>query len=154
MLPELVMSDPVTITTATIVSLAFQKFFEAAAGDLGKKFTETAIQRMEQLRQLIWDRFRGKHDKAESALMALEQGHVDRVDRLAVYLQDEMDDDAAFASDLQTLAQEISIGKLQDNSSITQNNYDQSTGFVTKAERGSQVTVANEVHNTYYQTSE
>jgi hypothetical protein len=145
------MADPITvIATSTIVSLAFQKFFEGAAGEMGKRFTDTAIQKMDQLRHLIRSRFQGNQAKAESTIALLEQGQQDGIDRLSVYLQDEMDDDEVFASELLALVKEINAGKIQDNSSITQNNNDQSTGFVTKAESGSQVTVAGQVHNHHY----
>ena len=47
-----------------------------------------------------------------------------------------MDDDPHFADELQVMAQQINAGKIQDNSSMTQNNYDSSTGYQTKIEGG------------------
>jgi hypothetical protein len=35
------MADPITLTAGAIATLAFQKFIEAGAGELAKKFTET-----------------------------------------------------------------------------------------------------------------
>lgn len=130
------MIDPVTVTTAsTIATLAFQKFIEAGAGDLAKKFTEAAIAMMETLRQRIWDKMKGK-PSAESALIAVQKGDKTELDRLIAYLQVAMDDDPEFADEIQLMAQEINAGKVQDNSSMTQNNYDNAKGWQTKIEGG------------------
>ena len=123
------------LTAAAIAALAFSKFLEGSVGKAGEKFTEAAFAKIDDLRQKIWNRFRGT-PKAESALTAIEQGSKAELDRLAVYLQDVMDDDPAFATELQAIAQEINAGKLQDNSTMTQNNYDSSTGFQNKIEGG------------------
>ena len=45
-----------------------------------------------------------------------------------------MQDDPEFANQLQLLAQEINAGKLQDNSKIEQNNYDNSIGSINQLE--------------------
>jgi hypothetical protein len=37
------MVEPLTLTASVIVNLAFQKFLESGAGELGKKFTTEAI---------------------------------------------------------------------------------------------------------------
>lgn len=44
--------------------------------------------------------------------------------------------DPTFATDVQAIAQEINAGKLVDNSSMTQNNYDNAKGWQTKVEGG------------------
>lgn len=130
------MVEPVSLTAATIATLAFTKFLESGAGELGKKFTETAIAKMEQLRQKIWEKLRGK-PKAKSALCAVEEkGSKEELGRLAVYLQDEMDDDSEFAASVQALAQQINAGKLQDNSTMVQNVHDNAKAWQVKAEGG------------------
>ena len=130
------MVEPVSFTAATIATLAFTKFLESGAGELGKKFTETAITKMEQLRQKIWEKLRGK-PKAESALCAVEEkGSEAELGRVAVYLQDEMEDDPQLATEVQPLAQQIKAGKLQDNSTMVQNIHDQAKGWQTKVEGG------------------
>jgi len=128
--------EPVTtLTAAAIADLAFRKFIESGAGELAKKFTEGAILQMDALRQKIWDKMRGK-PTAELAITSVEQGSKAELDRLVAYIQVAMDDDPHFADELQVMAQQINAGKIQDNSSMTQNNYDSSTGYQTKIEGG------------------
>jgi hypothetical protein len=143
------MTDPVTALTVTaltasaIASLAFQEFVKSGAGDLAKRFTGEAIAKMDELRQKILVKLKGK-PKAETAIAAVEQGSKTDLDRLAVYLQDEMEDDPQFADDVRILANEINAGKLIDNSSMTQNNYDNAKGWQTKVEGG--VAYIGEIH--------
>ncbi|MEH2404480.1 hypothetical protein [Nostoc sp.] len=130
------MPDPVSLTASAIANLAFQKFVESGAGELAKKFTESAIAKMEELRQKIWEKLRGK-PTAEAALTSVVKlGSKAELDRIIAYLQVTMDDDPEFAQELQLLAQRIYAGKIQDNSSLTQNNYDNARGFQTKIEGG------------------
>lgn len=143
------MTDPVTAMTASaIATLAFQKFIEAGVGDLAKKFTEGAIAKMEALRQKIWNKMTGK-PTAESALTSVQQGNKAELDRLIAYLQVAMDDDPEFADEVQLMAQEINAGKIQDNSSMTQNNFDNAKGWQTKVEGGT--AYIGEIHQ--YKTS-
>jgi hypothetical protein len=138
------MTDPVTALTASaIASLAFQEFVKSGAGDLAKRFTGEAIAKMDELRQKILVKLKGK-PKAEKAIAAVEQGSKTDLDRLAVYLQDEMEDDPQFADDVRILANEINAGKLIDNSSMSQNNYDNAKGWQTKVEGG--VAYIGEIH--------
>lgn len=130
------MVEPVSLTAAAIATLAFTKFLESGSGELGKKFTEAAIAKMEQLRQRIWEKLRG-NVKAERALAVVEEhGSQAELGRVAVYLRDEMDDDLQFAAEVQALAQQIEAGKLQDNSVMVQNIHDQAKGWQTKVEGG------------------
>jgi hypothetical protein len=138
------MADPVTALTASaIATMAFQEFVKSGAGDLAKRFTGEAIAKMDELRQKILAKLKGK-PKAETAIAAVEQGSKTDLDRLAVYLQDEMEDDPQFADDVRILANEINAGKLIDNSSMTQNNYDNAKGWQTKVEGG--VAYIGEIH--------
>jgi CHASE1-domain containing sensor protein len=142
------MTDPVTaITASTIATLAFQEFVKSSAGELAKKFTADAIAKMNALRQKIWDKMRGK-PTAEAAIASIEQGSSAELDRLVAYLQVAMDDDAAFADEIRLMAQEIHAGKIQDNSSMTQNNYDSSTGYMTKNEGGTNFVGGTHYHGT------
>jgi hypothetical protein len=83
-----------------------------------EKFTEAAIAKINKLRKMIWDKFRG-NVKAESALTAAEKGSKPDLDKVAAYLQVVMndEDEQDFAKEVQTLAheihQEINIGKMQ-----------------------------------------
>jgi len=131
-----------SLTAAIIIELAFKKILETSAGELSKKFTLDAIAKMDELRQKIQDKFTGD-SRAETAINAIADGSTSEIPRLEVYLEDLMRDEPEFANQLQLLAQEINAGKLQDNSKIEQNNYDNSTGFVNKVEGG----IANIANN-------
>ncbi len=125
------MADPVTLSATVIATLAFTKMLEKTV----EKFTEGALTKMDELRQKIWNKLRG-NPKAENALTAVEQGNKEEIQRLAVYLQDAMEDDPQFDNEVRVLAQEIHAGKLQDNSRMTQSNYDNARGWQTKVEGG------------------
>jgi hypothetical protein len=133
------MADPVTTLTASaIAALAFQKFLESGAGELGKKFTTEAIAKMDTLLKRIWAKLRGK-PRVEEVKGAIEQTKKitpEQVNQIAAYLQVAMDEDSQFANDIQLLAQEINAGKLIDQSHMIQNIYDNAKGWQTKVEGG------------------
>jgi hypothetical protein len=129
------MPDPVILTASAIATLAFQEFIKNGAGELAKKFTEEAITKIEQLRQLIWDNLRSNPD-AKTALSNVEQGQAEDLADIGTYLKAVMGKDAEFASQVQAIAQEINAGKLLDQSFMTQNNYDNARGWQTKVEGG------------------
>ena len=122
-----------SLTAAIIIELAFKKFLETSAGELSKKFTVTAITKMDELRKIIWDKFTGD-SRAENAINAIKNGSTSEIPRLEVYLEDVMNDDPEFANRVQILAEEINAGKLQDNSKTIQKNYDKSTGSINQVE--------------------
>ena len=129
------MADPVTLTAGAIATLAFQEFIKSGAGELAKKFTGEAIAKMKNLRELIWSKLRNYPDAA-SALESVKQGSEEELNDVATYLKSAMKKDPDFASQVQAIAQEINAGKLVDNSSMTQNNYDNARGWQTKVEGG------------------
>ncbi|MEO0537533.1 MAG: hypothetical protein AAF215_27190 [Cyanobacteria bacterium P01_A01_bin.123] len=130
------MADPVTLTVSTIATLAFTKFLETSAGELAKKFTQSAIEQMDTLRQKIWAKLRG-NSRAEAALTAAEDGSKTDIEKVADYLKVEMNEDDTFATELQALAQQIQAGKIQDKSTmhmeVTGND---NTNIQAKAEQG------------------
>jgi hypothetical protein len=64
------MTDPLTTLAASVIaSLAFQEFIKSSAGELAKKFTAEAIARMNDLREVIWQKLQGNPD----AVAAIEQ---------------------------------------------------------------------------------
>ncbi|KST62656.1 hypothetical protein [Mastigocoleus testarum] len=154
------MTEPVTTLTATaIATLAFTKFIEGGAGKLAQKFTESAWEKIDKLREKIWNKLRGKKN-AEAAMTAIEKGSGENIsqelNRLGVYLQDVMDDDPEFKAELEAIAQEINAGKLQDNSQMVMNIDGQNnTGYQTKNEvtnqGGTNYTGNNTINNNYYQ---
>jgi hypothetical protein len=109
-----------------IATLAFTKALEKMV----ENFTRTHLPNGRTTAE-IWDKLRG-NPRAENAFTAVEQGNKEELQRLAVYLQDAMEDDPQFANEVLALAQEINAGKLQDNSSMNQYNYDSSTGYQTR----------------------
>jgi hypothetical protein len=125
------MADPVTLSAAAIATLAFTKMLEKTV----EKFTQDALTKMDELRKKIWKKLQS-NPRAENALTAVEQGSKDELQRLAVYLQDAMEEDPHFANEVRVLAQEIHAGKLQDNSQMTQSNYDNARGWQTKVDGG------------------
>lgn len=133
------MADPVTTLTASaIATLAFQKFLETGAGELAKKFSTEAIAKMDMLLKHIWVKLRGK-PRVEEVKATIDQTHKitpEQVNQIAAYLQVAMDEDPKFAHDIRLLAQEITAGKLVDQSHMTQNIYDQAKGWQTKVEGG------------------
>jgi hypothetical protein len=130
------MTDPVTALTASaIASLAFQEFIKSGAGELAKKFTAEAIARMNDLRELIWQKLQGNPD-AIAAIEQAKNGSEEVLPELATDLKRAMDKDPDFASTVQAIAQEIHAGKLQDNSSMVQNNSGNARGWQTKVEGG------------------
>lgn len=133
------------LTAGVIATLAFTKAFEKTI----EKFTEAALAKMDELRKKVLNRLRGDQ-RAEAALTAVEQGNKSELQRVAIYLEDAMREDPQFANEVQLLAQEINAGKLQDSSSMTQNNYDSSTGYQTKVETESGITNVGGTHTHNY----
>lgn len=132
------MPDPVSLTATAIATLAVQKFVESGVGELAKKYTPEAVAKMESLLKRIWTKLRGK-PRVEDIKATVEQTHTitpEQVNQIAAYLQVAMDDDPQFASELQLMAQQITAGKIQDNSSMVQNNSDNARGWQTKVEGG------------------
>ncbi len=130
------MAEPITTLTASVIaSLAFQEFVKSGAGDLAKRFTGEAIAKMGRLRELIWGRLAGKHPAADGAIKKAKAGEQAGIDTVATLLGVELLD-KEFAGQVQAIAQEINAGKLLDQSSMTQNNYDNARGFQVKVEGG------------------
>ncbi len=144
------MTDPVTALTASAIlvprgfandSLAFQEFVKSGAGDLAKRFTGEAISlgeryanaKMGRLRELIWGRLAGKHPAVDEAIEKAKAGEQEGIDTtlLGVELLDK-----EFAGHVQAIMEEINAGKLLNQSSMTQNNYDNAKGWQMKVEGG------------------
>lgn len=141
------MVEPLTLTASVIANLAFQKFLESGAGELGKKFTTEAIAAMDSLRKKLWDRLRGKSEKLDQALVQAEQGDKNALETIAKNLDVVMDDDQTFATEIKTLAQQIQAGKIQDNSNMTQNvTGDNNRNIQAKAEQGGKQYIAEKMY--------
>jgi hypothetical protein len=139
------MTDPVTALTASaIASLAFQEFVKSGAGDLAKRFTGEAIAKMGRLRELIWVQLAGKHPAADEAIEKAKAGEQEGIDHVAAFLGSELLIDKEFAGQVQAIAKEISAGKLLEQSSMTQNNYDNAQGWQTNVAGG--VALIGKIH--------
>jgi hypothetical protein len=144
------MPEPITTLTAiTVADLAFKKFVESVTGDAAKKFTESALPKMDELRQKIWKKMRG-NPTAEAALTAIEQGNREELARLVEYLQVEMDNDQEFAHDLNVMVEQINAEKISDNALLIKKSHDNYgvDSQIGKVE-GSTVIVGG-THNTYH----
>jgi hypothetical protein len=103
------MADPVSLSAGAIATLAFQKFIEAGAGELAKKYTTDAIAKMESLLKRIWTKLRGK-PRIEEVKASLEQTQKitpEQINQIAAYLQVAIDDDPQFADEIRLMAQQI-----------------------------------------------
>jgi hypothetical protein len=131
------MTDPITaLTVSTIASLAFQEFVKSGAGELAKKFTGEAIAKMGQLRELILNRLTGKHSAIDEAIEKAKAGEKEGIENVAAFLNSELLIDKEFAGQVQAIAQEINAGKLLDQSSMVQNNYNSATGYQIRNDGG------------------
>src|SRR5262249_7612621 len=95
-----------------------------------------SIAKMDELRQKIWDKLRGKSSKVDEALGQIEQGDRAVLATIARNLDVAMDEHPDFAREMQIIAQEINAGKLPEQSSMTQYNSSQATGWQVRVERG------------------
>ncbi|MGB3533776.1 MAG: hypothetical protein WBA13_09685 [Microcoleaceae cyanobacterium] len=92
------------ITATAIITLLSTKFIEKATD----KLSEGGVQKLNDLRQLIWQKVRGQA-KVENALKQVEQGSESELDvqPVAAFLETVMTRSPEFAQQVQTLAQEI-----------------------------------------------
>jgi hypothetical protein len=142
------MSDP--LTAGVLVGLAVQKFVESGAGELAKKFTTEAIAKIPELWQQIKNKLQGRSAKVDEALRNLESGDRSGIDTVTKNLDVVLDDEPEFANELKLLAQTIQAGKIQDNSTMTQNISDNARGWQTKVEGGT--AYIGEIHIQHGQT--
>jgi hypothetical protein len=142
------MADP--LTAGALVALAAQKFVESSAGELAKKFTTEAIAKIPELWQQIKNKLQGRSAKVDEALVKLESGDRSGIDTVTKNLDVVLDDEPEFANELKLLAQTIQAGKIQDNSTMTQNNSDNAKGWQTKVEGGT--AYIGEIHIQHGQT--
>lgn len=144
------MTDPVTAMTAgVIVALAFQKFIETGIGELGKRFTGEAINKMDRLLSEIWSKLRGRPiiDEVKVSVEQTKKVTDDQLDKVIAYLQVAMDEDNHFADAIRTLAQEIDSGRLTERHTMTMILQDNARGWQTKVEGGTAYIGEINIHN-------
>ena len=127
------MIDPVNLIASEIASLAFQKWVETQAQELGQRLTQTVVNKL-----------RG-NPKAESTLAAVEQGSQADQKKLAAYLEDYMRQDPDFARQMQVLAQQINAEMARSNSEMQQYNFGNAKGWQTTVEGGG-TTYIGDIH--------
>jgi hypothetical protein len=128
------MTEP--LTTGLLVTLAVQEFIKSGTGDLAKRFTTEALAKIPILWNKIKTRLTGKSAKVNEALNKVEKGDSTAIETITKNLDVELIEDPNFAEELRVLAQTIQAGKIQDNSSMVQNNSDNAKGWQTKVEGG------------------
>jgi len=121
------MMEPVTTATAIaaakLVELAFNEFVKSGVGEIAKKTVGGAIDLVKNLRDKIKAKFQG-NKRAEQALAEVEQeGNSAALDKVTKYLDLELDEDEAFATEVRQIAQQIINIQNQNNSSREYNNY-------------------------------
>jgi len=136
------MPDPLTtLSSAQIARLAFEKFIETGANELARKFSETAIVKMNELRQKIHFKLQG-NPIAEVAIKATEeQGSESELEKVIAYLNVAILEDPQFGSEVRELTLKILEGNLvgqlvSENQLVQQSNYGNAVGFQTKVEGG------------------
>ena len=101
------MEPTTTLVAGTIAGLAFNEFIKSGAGELAKKSVGGAIDLLKNLRDRIQTRFRG-NERAETALSEVEQqGTQAALEKVTKYLDIEMMEDEAFATEVRQVAQQI-----------------------------------------------
>ena len=95
-----------TAAAMTIAKIAFDKFIEGGAGELGRKVTEGITNKVEQLAQAVWPRLKGNAE-ALKVLQAAEQGSVENTQKLTNYLNTLWTNNPEFGEQVQQLAKEI-----------------------------------------------
>jgi hypothetical protein len=118
--------EPVTTTTAIaaakLAEIAFNEFIKSGAGEIAKKTVGGAIDLVKNLRDKIKAKFQG-NERAEKAIAEVEkEGNSAALDKVTKYLDLELDEDEAFATEVRQIAQQI-INQNQNNSSREYNNY-------------------------------
>jgi hypothetical protein len=114
-----------TLAAGTIVKLAFDEFVKVGAGEAAKRSVGGAIELAKTLQAKIKAKFQGDA-KAEKAMQAVEDGSQPALAKLATYLDDAMDEDETFATEVQQMAQQII--NIQNQHTQDNRTYNQTAG--------------------------
>ncbi len=124
-----------------------KNFIESVIGKSAEKLTETGFKKTEELRQAIGAKFQG-NPAAQAALVKVEaSGEEDNLRDIAKYLDTAVQEDAAFAQQVQSLVQEITSCVVQGDDAMIQNNYDQARGYQIDAKTGSKIYFVERMEN-------
>lgn len=101
------MEPVIALTAGAIAKIAFEEFAKAGSGELAKKSLGGAIDLIKNLRDKIRDKFKG-NAKAETAIAEAEQQQMPAaLEKVTKYLELEMMEDEAFATEIKQIAQQI-----------------------------------------------
>jgi hypothetical protein len=130
-----------SLTTAAalaLAKLALDKFVEGGAGELGKKLTEAASQKVMALGAVIWEKVKGS-DRAIQVLTEAEQGKPEAELQLKNYLNSLWkDEQSPFVQEVKKLADDLhfELTQIEDNSSLTVNVSDHGKAWVNPDNKG------------------
>lgn len=130
--------EPITtLTASTIAGLAFNEFIKSGSGEIAKKSVGSAIDLVKNLRDNIQLKFQGDK-QAETALTEFEQqGKQEALNKITTYLNNKMNEDKLFDTEVRQIAQQIINIQNQNNSNRKYNNYGRDQFNIEKME-GSQ----------------
>jgi hypothetical protein len=102
------MMELITFAAAQMIAkLAFDKFVEGGAGELGKKTTEGITKLIQKLGETVWHKAIKGNTQAEQVLAGAAQDSPEDVQKLKTYLNGLWKSDQEFEREVQTLVQEI-----------------------------------------------
>ncbi|MBE9029337.1 hypothetical protein IQ266_06120 [filamentous cyanobacterium LEGE 11480] len=113
-----------------------KKFIEATIGKVAGKITEAGIKKIEELRGVIVTKLQGNPAAVDALAKAEAFGSEDDLKDVANYLDIVARKDATFAHQVRSLLQEIQTLVNQDDSHMTQINWDNAKGWQTKVQGG------------------
>jgi len=127
------MIDPASIGAGVIVKLAFDEFVKTGAVEAAKATVAGGVELVKGLRDRIRKKFQG-NARATIALSEAEQGNPAALEKVTKYLDLEMDEEPAFASDLKQMAQQIINIQNQSSTTNTQqnNNYGRDQNIINQ----------------------
>lgn len=102
------MMELITLAAAqAIAKVAFDKFVEGGASELGKKTTEGVTKLIQKLGETVWQKAIKGKPQAEKVLAGAAQDSPEDVQKLKNYLNGLWKADETFEKEVQTLANEI-----------------------------------------------
>ena len=128
------MMELITLAAAqAIAKIAFDKFVEGGAGELGKNMTIAISEKVQKLGMVVWNRIKG-NAKAVEVLEKAAQGQPEEMQQLKNYLYSLWkDENSEFAQEVKKLADEIHVEITNnDFGNMNQIVREQSTGYQTK----------------------
>jgi hypothetical protein len=143
------MIEPISTAAAlAIAKIAFEKFIEGGAVELGKNLTLATSEKVRKLGTLVWNKIQG-NAKAVEVLEKAAEDKPEEMQKLKNYLHGLWkDENSEFAREVKKLADEIhfELTQIEDNSSMTQINQGNARGWQVKVTGGTGTQIG-EIHN-------